>query len=41
MASVQRYTDRRVIITGGGSGIGQVSVLRTGTEVRIDGGSHL
>lgn len=28
MASVQRYTDRRVLITGGGSGIGQACVLR-------------
>lgn len=28
MASLQRYTDRRVLITGGGSGIGQSSVLR-------------
>src|SRR5258705_466731 len=28
MASLQRYTDRRVFITGGGSGIGQATVLR-------------
>jgi NAD(P)-dependent dehydrogenase (short-subunit alcohol dehydrogenase family) len=28
MASEQRYTDRRVMITGGGSGIGQACVLR-------------
>lgn len=28
MATVQRYTDRRVLITGGGSGIGQACVLR-------------
>ena len=28
MASMQRYTDRRVMITGGGSGIGQACVLR-------------
>jgi len=28
MASEQRYTDRRVLITGGGSGIGQACVLR-------------
>ena len=28
MASLQRYTDRRVVITGGGSGIGQACVLR-------------
>lgn len=28
MTSLQRYTDRRVLITGGGSGIGQASVLR-------------
>ena len=28
MASLQRYTDRRVLITGGGSGIGQACVLR-------------
>ena len=28
MASVQRYADRRVLITGGGSGIGQACVLR-------------
>lgn len=28
MPSLQRYTDRRVLITGGGSGIGQACVLR-------------
>ncbi|WP_328356029.1 SDR family oxidoreductase [Mycobacterium sp. NBC_00419] len=28
MASSQRYTDRRVLVTGGGSGIGQAVVLR-------------
>jgi NAD(P)-dependent dehydrogenase (short-subunit alcohol dehydrogenase family) len=28
MTSLQRYTDRRVLITGGGSGIGQATVLR-------------
>jgi NAD(P)-dependent dehydrogenase (short-subunit alcohol dehydrogenase family) len=28
MTSLQRYRDRRVLITGGGSGIGQASVLR-------------
>ncbi|EKF23136.1 short chain dehydrogenase family protein [Mycolicibacterium hassiacum DSM 44199] len=28
MATLQRYLDRRVLITGGGSGIGQASVLR-------------
>jgi NAD(P)-dependent dehydrogenase (short-subunit alcohol dehydrogenase family) len=28
MASLQRYLDRRVLITGGGSGIGQATVLR-------------
>jgi NAD(P)-dependent dehydrogenase (short-subunit alcohol dehydrogenase family) len=28
MATLQRYTDRRVLITGGGSGIGQACVLR-------------
>lgn len=28
MASIERYADRRVLITGGGSGIGQACVLR-------------
>jgi len=28
MASLERYADRRVLITGGGSGIGQATVLR-------------
>lgn len=28
MATSQRYADRRVLITGGGSGIGQACVLR-------------
>lgn len=28
MTTVQRYTDRRVVVTGGGSGIGQACVLR-------------
>ena len=28
MSTLQRYTDRRVLITGGGSGIGQACVLR-------------
>lgn len=28
MSSLQRYADRRVLITGGGSGIGQATVLR-------------
>ena len=28
MASLQRYTDRRVLITGAGSGIGQACALR-------------
>src|SRR3954468_21393322 len=28
MTSLQRYADRRVLITGGGSGIGQATVLR-------------
>src|SRR4051794_20418807 len=32
MTSLQRYSDRRVLITGGGSGIGQASVLRILTE---------
>ena len=28
MTSLQRYTDRRVLVTGGGSGIGQATALR-------------
>ncbi|WP_029116696.1 SDR family NAD(P)-dependent oxidoreductase [Mycobacterium sp. URHB0044] len=32
MASLQRYTDRRVLVTGGGSGIGQATVLRVLAE---------
>ena len=28
MTSLQRYSDRRVLVTGGGSGIGQATVLR-------------
>ena len=28
MASLERYADRRVLVTGGGSGIGQATVLR-------------
>ncbi|WP_040835222.1 SDR family NAD(P)-dependent oxidoreductase [Nocardia brevicatena] len=28
MTTLQRYTDRRVLVTGGGSGIGQATVLR-------------
>jgi NAD(P)-dependent dehydrogenase (short-subunit alcohol dehydrogenase family) len=28
MATLQRYTDRRVLITGAGSGIGQACALR-------------
>jgi len=28
MTSLQRYSDRRVLITGGGSGIGQATVMR-------------
>jgi NAD(P)-dependent dehydrogenase (short-subunit alcohol dehydrogenase family) len=34
--SLQRYTDRRVLITGGGSGIGQATVLRI-----LDEGGHV
>lgn len=36
MATLQRYTDRRVLITGGGSGIGQACVLRI-----LDEGGHV
>jgi NAD(P)-dependent dehydrogenase (short-subunit alcohol dehydrogenase family) len=36
MASLERYTDRRVLITGGGSGIGQATVLRI-----LDEGGHV
>lgn len=36
MASIERYTDRRVLITGGGSGIGQATVLRI-----LDEGGHV
>jgi NAD(P)-dependent dehydrogenase (short-subunit alcohol dehydrogenase family) len=36
MRSLQRYTDRRVLITGGGSGIGQATVLRI-----LDEGGHV
>ncbi|MFI7524071.1 SDR family NAD(P)-dependent oxidoreductase [Nocardia salmonicida] len=35
MTAPQRYTDRRVLITGGGSGIGQATVLR----ILAEGGS--
>ncbi len=34
--SIHRYTDRRVLITGGGSGIGQATVLRI-----LDEGGHV
>ena len=40
MASLQRYTDRRVLITGGGSGIGQACVLRILEEWRAGGGGR-
>jgi NAD(P)-dependent dehydrogenase (short-subunit alcohol dehydrogenase family) len=36
MAALPRYTDRRVLITGGGSGIGQACVLRI-----LDEGGHV
>lgn len=36
MSSLERYADRRVLITGGGSGIGQATVLRI-----LDEGGHV
>ena len=54
MAPLQRYTDRRVLITGGGifakpdAVAAVVAMLAssdayfvTGTEVRVDGGTHM
>jgi NAD(P)-dependent dehydrogenase (short-subunit alcohol dehydrogenase family) len=45
---MQRFADRRAIVTGAGSGIGQATVARlldegafiTGTGSRLDGGAH-